>query len=78
VAVTERRRRSDWSHFVRGLLDGRYREAERVVLVMDQLNTHSLASLHEAFPTLLERLKDQLAQQIREGGPPRTDKVSRS
>ena len=26
------------------------RDAERVVLVMDQLNTHSLASLYEAFP----------------------------
>ena len=50
VAVTEHRRRGDWAHFVRGLLDGRYREAERVVLVMDQLNTHSLASLYEAFP----------------------------
>ena len=50
VAVTAPRRRGDWAHFVRGLLDGRYREAERVVLVMDQLNTHSLASLYEAFP----------------------------
>ena len=50
VAVTEHRRRGDWAHFVRDLLDGRYREAERVVLVMDQLNTHSLASLYEAFP----------------------------
>ena len=50
VAVSERRCRSDWAHFVRDLLDGRYREVERVVLVMDQLNTHTLASLHEAFP----------------------------
>jgi hypothetical protein len=50
VAVTEHRRRADWARFVRDLLDGRYREAERVVLVMDQLNTHSLASLYEAFP----------------------------
>ena len=62
--MTEHRRRGDWAHFVRGLLDGRYRQAERVrpsgsgragqaervVLVMDQLNTHSLASLYEAFP----------------------------
>jgi DDE superfamily endonuclease len=50
VVVTEHRCRSDWARFVRDLLDGRYREAERVVLVMDQLNTHSLASLYEAFP----------------------------
>ena len=48
--MTEHRRRGDWARFVRDLLDGRYREAERVVLVMDQLNTHSLASLYEAFP----------------------------
>jgi DDE superfamily endonuclease len=36
--------------FVKGLLDGRYRHAERVVLVMDQLNTHSTSSLYDAFP----------------------------
>ena len=35
VAATEHRCRSDWAHFIRGLLDGRYRDAERVVLVMD-------------------------------------------
>ena len=50
VAVTEHRKRADWAHFVRGLVDGRYREAERVVLVMDQLNTHAVASLYAAFP----------------------------
>jgi DDE superfamily endonuclease len=62
VAVTAQRRRSDWAHFVRALLDGRYRDAERIVLVMDQLNTHSAASLYEAFPPdearrLAERLE---------------------
>ena len=50
VAVTEHRRRSDWAGFIRALADGRYRDAETIVLVMDQLNTHSLASLYEAFP----------------------------
>lgn len=61
VAVTEHRRRADWAHFVRDLLDGRYRDAERVVLVMDQLNTHSLASLYEAFPpAYAKRLADRL------------------
>lgn len=50
VAVTEHRRRGDWARCVRDLLDGRYRDAERVVLVMDQLNTHTLASLYEACP----------------------------
>jgi DDE superfamily endonuclease len=50
VDATDTRTRRDWAHFVRELVDGRYREAERVVLVMDQLNTHSKASLYEAFP----------------------------
>jgi hypothetical protein len=50
VGVTDTRTRRDWAHFVRDLVDGRYREAEAVVLVMDQLNTHSKASLYEAFP----------------------------
>ncbi len=50
VAVTTHRRRGDWARFIKALLEGRYRDAERVVLVMDQLNTHSAASLYEAFP----------------------------
>jgi hypothetical protein len=50
IAVTEHRRRTDWAGFIRSLLEGRYRDAKRVVLVMDQLNTHSPASLYEAFP----------------------------
>jgi DDE superfamily endonuclease len=50
VEVTEHRRRGDWATFIRSLLEGRYRQAEKVVLVMDQLNTHSPASLYEAFP----------------------------
>ena len=61
VAVTEHRRRTDWALFIRSLLEGRYREAERVVLVMDQLNTHSPASLYEAFPPEeAKRLADRL------------------
>jgi DDE superfamily endonuclease len=50
VEVTEHRRRTDWAGFIRSLLEGRYREAEKLVLIMDQLNTHSPASLYEAFP----------------------------
>jgi hypothetical protein len=38
VAVTDQRRREDWARFVRDLVDGRYREADKLVLVMDQLN----------------------------------------
>jgi hypothetical protein len=50
VAVTDTRKRGDWAPFVRHLVDEQYRDAERVVLVMDQLNTHSPASLYQAFP----------------------------
>ena len=61
VAVTDQRRRSDWAHFVEGLLEGPYREVPTLVLVMDQLNTHSPASLYEAFaPDKAKRLADRL------------------
>jgi DDE superfamily endonuclease len=50
VAVTDTRKRGDWAHFVRHLVDEQYRDAEQVVLVMDQLNTPSAASFYEAFP----------------------------
>jgi hypothetical protein len=61
VAVTDSRRRGDWAHFVKDLLEGPYREAPTLVLVMDQLNTHSPASLYEAFaPAEAKRLADRL------------------
>jgi hypothetical protein len=61
VTVTEGRTRTDWARFVTGLLDDRYAGAEKVVLVMDQLNTHSPASLYEAFPPEeAKRLADRL------------------
>lgn len=50
VEITERRTRVDWAHFIKGMLDERYCNAEKVVLVMDNLNTHSTTSLYEAFP----------------------------
>ena len=61
VAVTNSRRRGDWARFVKMLVEGRYREAERIILVMDQLNTQSPASLYEAFPPdEAKRLADRL------------------
>jgi hypothetical protein len=62
VRVTERRTRQDWAWFIKDLLDNRYAEADRVVLVMDNLNTHSGASLYETFAPqealrLLKRLE---------------------
>jgi len=49
VRVTQTRKRKDWAWFIKDLLDERYAQAERVVLVMDNLNTHSGASLYETF-----------------------------
>lgn len=61
LEVTDRRTRRDFAAFVKDLLDGRYKDAEKVVLVMDQLNTHSPASLYEAFtPGEAKRLADRL------------------
>ncbi len=61
VHVTDRRTRVDWAHCIQHLVDVRYAEAEMIVLVMDQLNTHSPASLYEAFePAEAKRLADKL------------------
>ena len=50
VKVTDRRTAVDFAEVVRWLVEEVHEEAEKVVLVMDNLNTHKLASLYEAFP----------------------------
>lgn len=50
LTVTERRTRVDWAQQIKYLVDVRHPEADKIVLVLDQLNTHSPASLYEAFP----------------------------
>src|SRR4029077_6455311 len=50
VHVTERRTAVDFAEVVRWLVEEVHEEADKVVLVMDNLNTHKLASLYEAFP----------------------------
>jgi len=62
VEVTERRTRQDWARFIKAMLIERYPQAIKVRLVMDNLNTHDLASLYETFPpaearSLAERLE---------------------
>ena len=60
VEATERRTKVDWAHLVRDLLDVDYPD-KRVVLVMDNLNTHAPASLYEAFePAEARRLAKRL------------------
>ena len=61
VKVTERRTKKDWAECVRGMGDEMYPDAERIVLVMDNLNTHTPASLYEAFPPEeAKRIADKL------------------
>ena len=61
VEVTERRTRQDWAHFIKAMLDERYPKAVKVRLVMDNLNTHHIASLYDTFPPLEAR---RLAQRL--------------
>jgi hypothetical protein len=50
VHVTERRTAVDFAEVIRWLVEEVHEEAEKIILVMDNLNTHKLASLYEAFP----------------------------
>jgi hypothetical protein len=60
VEVTDRRTKKDWALCVRKIADEMYPDAEVIVLVEDNLNTHSPASLYEAFePTEAKRLADR-------------------
>ncbi len=49
ISVTERRTKIDWAHCIKDLVDLHYPGAEKIVLVMDNLNTHTPAALYEAF-----------------------------
>lgn len=61
VVVTARRTRLDFAAQLRWLLDERYPRAERVTLVLDNLNTHTPASLYEAFaPSEARRLVERI------------------
>jgi hypothetical protein len=61
VEVTERRTAKDFAAIVRELVDKRYPEATKIVLVLDNLNTHRPASLYEAFaPAEARRLLEKL------------------
>lgn len=61
VKVTERRTKIDWAHLIKDMVDEHYPEAQKIVLVMDNLNTHAKGSLYEAFePAEAKRLADKL------------------
>jgi DDE superfamily endonuclease len=61
VAVREHRTSVDWAHQIQALLDDHYPTAEKVRVVCDNLNTHTSASLYEAFePQEARRLAQRL------------------
>ena len=61
VEVTDRRTKVDWAHTLKKLVDEDYPDKERIVLVMDNLNTHHPASLYEAFePAEARRIAQRL------------------
>jgi len=61
VTVSDRRTRLDWAAVIKELVDVQYPEAEVIVLVQDNLNTHTPASLYEAFtPAEAKRLAEKL------------------
>lgn len=48
VSVTERKTKTDWAKFLKEIADN-YAYAEKIILVMDNLNTHTPGSLYETF-----------------------------
>lgn len=61
IKVTDRRTKIDWALFIKELVDNHYQMADKVVLVLDNLNTHTAGSLYEAFePQEARRLLNKL------------------
>jgi len=60
VKVTGRHTRIDWAHLIRELVDNHF-PGKKVILVMDNLNTHKLSSLYTAFePEEARRIAERL------------------
>jgi transposase len=61
VRVRSRRTQIDFAEVIRELCDELYPDAQKIVLVLDNLNTHTIASLYEAFePVMARRLVEKL------------------
>ena len=59
--VTERRTRIDWAMQIKKLVDIDFPKAEKIVIVMDNLDIHSMGSLYKAFPPMeAKRLREKL------------------
>ncbi len=62
VAVRERKTKIDWATEMARLLEGRYADCEKVIVVCDNLNTHTKGAFYEAFPPERARQLTQLPQ----------------
>ncbi len=61
LTVSDRRTMVDWAHVIKDLVDVHYPDAEKIVLVQDNLNTHTAAALYVAFaPAEARRLARKL------------------
>lgn len=61
IKVTNQRKKTDWAHFIKELVDEDYPDVEKVVIVMDNLNTHAGSSLYETFePAEAKRILNKL------------------
>ncbi len=61
ASVRERRTSRDWAEEIRQLLEEDFPDAEKVILICDQLNTHTIAALYQTFPAAQARA---LAQRL--------------
>lgn len=60
VEITQRKTKKDWANFIKELSDRHYPDADKITLVMDNLNTHQPSSLYETFsPAEAKRLWDR-------------------
>jgi len=50
VEVTERKTKVDWAEFIKKIADEWYKDAEKIILVMDNLATHKASALYETYP----------------------------
>jgi len=59
--ITEQRTKTDWAHYIREIVDNeQYKDAEKIIFVMDNLNTHHKSSLYETFePSEAKRIADR-------------------
>lgn len=61
IKITDRRTKKDFAHFIKDLVDLQYPNVNKIVIVMDNLNTHSGSSLYETFsPAEAKRILDKL------------------